>query len=66
MLLSLNKVTDRKIIWSAGVSTLASSAFLIFCVPDSPVAKPLKIISGYVVTTTLVGEWMRLLINFLC
>ncbi len=65
VLLGLNKVADAKIIWAAGASTLASSVFLIFCVPDSPVAKLLKIIGGYIVAT-LVGEGMRLLINFLC
>ncbi|WP_244896894.1 hypothetical protein [Candidatus Coxiella mudrowiae] len=43
----------------ADASTLALSTFLVFCVPNSVVAKPLKIIGGYIIAM-LVGEAMLL------
>ncbi|WP_235378857.1 HPP family protein [Candidatus Coxiella mudrowiae] len=57
VLIKLNKIARGKIIWVADESTLALSTFLVFCVPNSVVAKPLKIIGGYIIAM-LVGEAM--------
>ena len=63
--MGLDEIATSKIIWAAGASTLASSSFLVFSVPKSPVSKPIKIMGGYVLAM-LVGECMRLLANVLC
>ena len=65
MLMGLDKISASTIIWAAGASSLASSSYLVFCVPHSVVAHPLKIIGSYVIAMT-VGEMMRLFANYFC
>ena len=65
VLAGLDKVARSTIIWAAGASSLASSSYIVFCAPGSIVARPLKIIGGYVIAV-VVGECMRLLALVFC
>ena len=49
ILMGLDQVVSSQLIWAAGASTLASSAFIVFVLPDAIVAKPFKIIGSYLI-----------------
>ncbi len=65
VLTGLDKVARSTIIWAAGASSLASSSYIVFCIPRSVVAHPLKIVGGYVIAI-VVGECIRLLATWIC
>lgn len=49
VLFSLNKALADDLIWAAGASTLASSAYMVFGSPHAAVAKPYRMAMGYVI-----------------
>lgn len=65
VLFSLGHIAASQIIWAAGASTLASSSYIVFCIPKAMVAKPQKIIGAYIIGM-LCGEGMRQLANLAC
>ena len=65
VLFSLDLVATSRILWAAGASTLASSSFIIFCSPQSVMAKPQKIIGGYIIAMVC-GEVMRWVAIWVC
>jgi len=44
---------DQPILWVVGISSLASSAFLVFCVPHSMSASPKRIVCGYALSMVI-------------
>ena len=65
VLFLLDMVATSRILWAVGASTLASSSFIIFCVPKSVTAKPLKIVGGYVIAM-ICGGVMKIVANSVC
>jgi len=54
---------SNSLMWAAGASSLASSAYSVFAVPQSLVAEPKRILSGYVIGCT-VGTLVHFLFKY--
>lgn len=66
VLLLLDTVVHTKLLWAVGASSLASSAYLVFSLPDNLVSSPKRIIIGYLIAI-FCGEAVRWgLISMLC
>jgi CBS domain-containing membrane protein len=65
VLRALDLVATSSLIWAAGASTLASSAYLVFVLPESPASKPVRVIGGYIVAV-LCGHGFRMLGALTC
>lgn len=64
-LMGLDTVISAQLIWAAGASTLASSAFIVFVVPSAVVAKPFKIIGSYIIAMVS-GAFIRGVAYLIC
>lgn len=56
---------DQSILWVVGISSLASSAFLVFCVPHSISASPKRIVLGYALSMTI-GLLTHMVLETVC
>lgn len=65
ILVSLNIVLANDLIWAAGASTLASSAYIVFGSPQNPVAKPYRILTGYLIAIVC-GYLLQVTADHLC
>lgn len=62
VLWTLHSVAHEWLLWAAGASSLASTAYIIFVTPDAYVAKSSRVIGGYfiaLVVSELVGYLFR-------
>lgn len=62
VLYSLDKVLATNLIWAAGASTLASSAYIVFGSPHIPSAQPHRILFGYLIAMVC-GYFLQFLSN---
>jgi len=65
VLVSLDWVGAKNLIWAAGASCLAASSFLVFATPNAEYAKARHIIFGYVIAI-LCGHLVRIFTLHLC
>ncbi len=65
VLFSLNTVLADDLIWAAGASTLASSAYIVFGSPKAAVAKPYRMLTGYAIAIVC-GYLLQLIANDFC
>ena len=65
LLFFLDLVRAGTLIWAAGASTLASTAFMVFGTPNADSAKPHRIIIGYAIAI-FCGHFIRLMANYFC
>jgi len=65
VLFALDHVVVSSLIWAAGASSLASTAFCVFGSPHTRVAYPIRIFGGYVIGM-ISGEALRLLLHVSC
>jgi len=61
----LELTSSSAILWSAGASALASSAFTVFAIPHSPTAKASRIVRGYLIAI-VVGSFFGWVLQGLC
>ncbi len=49
VLFAFNEATNSSVLWAVGTSSLASSAYIVFAMPQSIAARSHRVIGGYVV-----------------
>lgn len=65
VLFALDHVSVSSLIWAAGASSLASTAFCVFGSPHARTSAPIRIFSGYVIGM-ISGELLRLVLHVGC
>ena len=65
VLFALDHVAASALIWAAGASCLASSAYCVFGSPHSRVSHPIRLFGGYVIGM-ISGEALRLVLGAAC
>lgn len=65
LLLSLDLIRAGTLIWAAGASTLASTAFIVFGTPTNHSARPYRIIIGYAIAM-FCGHFIRIVADYFC
>lgn len=62
---ALHLYLNQPILWVVGISSLASSAFLVFCAPRSLSASPQRILFGYAISMS-VGLLTHMALETVC